>query len=290
MIKESIDRQKTGQSPATPFMQMNECGQTTDRSSQRGVTFDAMETLERHSDSIDRLTSLVSKMNVKWIKRRPHTSLGFIKIDLEARVEEDSKNFSPAIGLLAEIETELEGIIIITIEIRDPTLEIDPETITDVTTEEITTGSMRDITTIDKTIGGMIAIDKIIEIGKIIEGMTLDEETGSESRDRSRNYSNDSTQGRDRKRGKDGWMQPRSRTLSDDRGGSRSRSNSRVNTNRNRLRCYKCGENDHFAQGCPNMPTDGEMGHSDSEQASLQMLTQDSLPLNSNGEVEYLNL
>ena len=36
--------------------------------------------------------------------------------------------------------------------------------------------------------------------------------------------------------------------------------------------------------------TDGEMGHSDWEQASLQMLTQDSLPLNSNGEVEYLNL
>ena len=38
------------------------------------------------------------------------------------------------------------------------------------------------------------------------------------------------------------------------------------------------------------MPTDDEMGQSDSEQASLQMLAQDSLPLNPNGEVEYLNL
>ena len=47
MIKEKIDRQKTGQSPVTPFMQMNECGQTTDRSSKRGVTLDMMETLER---------------------------------------------------------------------------------------------------------------------------------------------------------------------------------------------------------------------------------------------------
>ena len=35
---------------------------------------------------------------------------------------------------------------------------------------------------------------------------------------------------------------------------------------------------------------DNEIGHSDSEQASLQMLTQDSLPLNSDGEVEYLKI
>ena len=82
-------------------------------------------------------------------------------------------------------------------------------------------------------------------------------------------------------------MQPRSKTLSDNRG---STSNSRVNTNRDRLRCYKCGEHDHFVHEYPNTPTDDEMGHSDSEQASLQMLTQDNLSLNSNGEVEYLNL
>ena len=45
-----------------------------------------------------------------------------------------------------------------------------------------------------------------------------------------------------------------------------------------------------FIQECPNIPTDDEMGHSDSEQASLQMLTQDNLLLNCNGEVKYLNL
>ena len=78
-------------------------------------------------------------------------------------------------------------------------------------------------------------------------------------------------------------------TLSDDRE-SRSRSNSRVSTNRDRLRCYMCGEYDHFAQECPNTLTDDEMGHRDSEQASLQTLTQDNLSLNSNVEVEYLNL
>ena len=80
------------------------------------------------------------------------------------------------------------------------------------------------------------------------------------------------------------------RTLSDDRDMSRSRFNSRVNTNRDQLRCYRCCEYDHFAQECPNTPTDDEMGHSDTEQTSLQMLTHDNLPINSTAEVEYLNL
>ena len=85
-------------------------------------------------------------------------------------------------------------------------------------------------------------------------------------------------------------MHNRSRTLSDDTGGSRSRSNSRINTNRDRPRCYRCGEYDCFALECPNTPTDDEMGHSDSEPASLQMLAQENIPLNFNGEVDYLNL
>ena len=63
-----------------------------------------------------------------------------------------------------------------------------------------------------------------------------------------------------------------------------------MNTNRDRSRCYRCGEYDHFAQECPNTSMDDEMGHSDSEKASLQILTQDSLSLNFNGEVEYFKL
>ena len=87
-------------------------------------------------------------------------------------------------------------------------------------------------------------------------------------------------------------MEQRDRTLSDDtdRSRSRSRSKSRVSTNTDQLRCYRCGEYDHFAQDCPNSPTDDEMGYSDIEQASLQMLTHNGLPFNSNGEVECLNL
>ena len=41
---------------------------------------------------------------------------------------------------------------------------------------------------------------------------------------------------------------------------------------------------------CPNTPTNEEMEHSDAEPASLQMLTQENIPINSDGEVECLNL
>ena len=80
--------------------------------------------------------------------------------------------------------------------------------------------------------------------------------------------------------------------LSDDkdRQRSQSRSYSRVNTNSDHLRCYRCGEYNHFMQESSNTPTDDEMGHSDTEQASLQMLTHNNLPINSDSEVECLNL
>ena len=69
MIKEKLDRQKRGQSSATPFMRVNECGQSSEISGKKGMTFDVIETLERHSDSTEKLTSLVSKMNVKMDRK-----------------------------------------------------------------------------------------------------------------------------------------------------------------------------------------------------------------------------
>ena len=64
LTKEKLDRQLTGQS-STLFMRMtsndNYSMQTNNK---RGVTFDAMETLERNSDCIDNLMSLVSDMKM----------------------------------------------------------------------------------------------------------------------------------------------------------------------------------------------------------------------------------
>ena len=85
-------------------------------------------------------------------------------------------------------------------------------------------------------------------------------------------------------------IQSRQSTLSHGRDKSRSRSNSRVSTNRDHVRCYRCKEYDHFASECPNIPTDEELDYDDAGQASLQMLVQNYYPIDSEGEVEYLNL
>ena len=71
---------------------------------------------------------------------------------------------------------------------------------------------------------------------------------------------------------------------------SRSRFNSRVSTICDCVRCYRCREYDHFASECPNTPTDKEPDYDDADPASLQMMMQDYYPIDSEGEVEYLNL
>ena len=65
LTKEKIDKQKTGQSSATPFMKAS---QDRSKKSEKGVSFGTLETketIDRHSSSIDKLTSLVNKRDMK---------------------------------------------------------------------------------------------------------------------------------------------------------------------------------------------------------------------------------
>ena len=105
----------------------------------------------------------------------------------------------------------------------------------------------------------------------------------SQSRNRNENYNNDHTRGRSIDRNN-------SRSVPRRREESRSLSNSRVITNHDRVRCYRCWEYDHFVSKCPNTPTDEETDYEDIDPASLQMMTQNYGPVDSEGEVEYLNL
>ena len=55
---------------------------------------------------------------------------------------------------------------------------------------------------------------------------------------------------------------------------SRSRSSSCVSTNRDKLRCFRCSEYDHFAKECSNAVTDESSYQEDSDGAMLQILMQ----------------
>ena len=69
LTKEKIDREMSSQSSATPFMKVNsKHNYSSMKSCKKGVTFDVIETIDRNSDSIDKLPSFVSKMNMKMDK------------------------------------------------------------------------------------------------------------------------------------------------------------------------------------------------------------------------------
>ena len=118
----------------------------------------------------------------------------------------------------------------------------------------------------------------------------------SEDHSRSRQRFRDSSRNRNqygRHQSRDRDRRKQSRTVSRDRGNrprseSGSRSSSCVSTNRDRLRCYRCSEYDHFARECPNALTDDSSDHEDLGGATLQMLSQDDTP--NYAEMEGLNM
>ena len=63
-----------------------------------------------------------------------------------------------------------------------------------------------------------------------------------------------------------------------------------VSTNRDRLRCYRCSEYDHFARECPSAVTGESSDQEDSDSATLQMLTQDEILALNYAEMEDLNM
>ena len=65
LIKEQLDK-KAGQSIASPFMQVS---QNKDKMEKK-ISFSAVEAMERTMDSIERLASLMDRMETK-LERRP---------------------------------------------------------------------------------------------------------------------------------------------------------------------------------------------------------------------------
>ena len=68
LTKEQMDK-KAGQSSASPFMQVNQSKSKNKEKMEKKVSFSAVEAMERTTDSIKRLASLMDKMDTKLDRR-----------------------------------------------------------------------------------------------------------------------------------------------------------------------------------------------------------------------------
>ena len=250
LTEEHIDK-KSGQATTSPFMKTSQDNSKSKSKNEKKVSFSAVEAMERTTDSTERLASLMDKMDTKLEEM---TSIGpeFTKVETEVAVI-DKITIGPEIGLIAGTGTK----IIIEEEETAMVIEVVIET----------TGLITGIVVGPETetiieIGIDTAIGQTTEETIVTKGMeTNQDHSRSRERDRDRSSSRESSQSRggnqsnrDQSRNED---RRQSRNNTRDRSESRLRSSSCVSTNRDRCRCYRCNEYDHFARECPNVVTDG---------------------------------
>ena len=60
LTKKQIDKQKSGQSSASPFMKVN---QQNPKKNSKCISFSVIETIQKQGDSIDKLTSLMNELS-----------------------------------------------------------------------------------------------------------------------------------------------------------------------------------------------------------------------------------
>ena len=263
LTTEKLDRQLTGQS-STPFMKASSNDSHMPQNHhKKGVTFDAMETLERNSDCIDQLTSLVSNMKMAMDRKQ---SLYKPKIyqDRSRNQNRNRQNFTPRNRFFSRGRNQGN---------YNNRNNYRPNY----------RNRLRGRWNSHRSGDISNNYQNYNRQGNSRPNYRQNAQWTLRNRSQSRNRNEDNTQGRSRDRNN-------SRSIPRRREESHSRSNSRVSTNRDQVRCYRCWEYDHFASKCHNTPTDRETDYEDIDPASLQMMTQNYGPVDSEGEVEYLNL
>ena len=137
LTKEKLDRQLTGQS-STLFMKAtsNSDSHLPQNHQKKGVTFDGMEMLEKNSDCIDQLTSLVSDLKLTIEGNSPNISQRYTRVGPKTKIQVDTI-LHPEIDPLVEegIKVVIEEITTIGT-ITDQIIEIDLEA------DGITTGQV----------------------------------------------------------------------------------------------------------------------------------------------------
>ena len=107
--------------------------QERSKKSDKGVSFSTLETKEttdRHSSIIDKLTSLVNKLDMKLDRQEAHRDLQSIRIEVEV-MHKDKITMNIETGPIVEIgiipTTEVEETFITIAEVIGPTIEVDQD-------------------------------------------------------------------------------------------------------------------------------------------------------------------
>ena len=268
LTREKLDRQLTGQSSTTFMIASSNDNHLPQNHHTKEVTFDAVETLERNSDYIDRLTSLVSNMKMTMDgKQSPYKPKIYQGRSRNQNVSQ--QNFTPRNRSFSRGRNQ-----------GGNRGNYNNRNNFRPNYQNRSRGRWNNHRSGDRS-------NNYNRRGNTRPNYRQNAQwtfrNRSQSRNRNENYNTDYTRGRSRDR-HDNRSVPRRREE------SRSQSNSRVSTNCNQVRCSRCQEYDHFASKCPNIPTDEEPDYDDADPASLQMMAQNYGPIDLEGEVEYLNL
>ena len=201
LTKEKLDRQLTGQS-STPFMKATSNGDShlPQNPQKKGVTFDAMEMLERNSDCIDILTSLVSDLKMTIHRKQPNINQRYTRVGPETKTQVNNI-LHLEIDLLVEegIKVVIEEITIIGT-IIDQIIEIDLEAdgitigqVIGVGITQITIGEVMQDQTTDRTPNGLLGLE--IKVGIEMRIMILEVEVEIEIIGEEKNLGPDPTPG-----------------------------------------------------------------------------------------------
>ena len=247
LTKEQIDKQKSGQSSAGPFMKINQQNPKKNKS----VSFNTIETIQKQGDSIDKLTSLMNKLSSKLDRKdnpaqyKPRIHQGRNRGHRQRQNRYGSRD-------------------------RSYRRERGP----------YNSGRNRRNYQNGSNYGnrgyrprnGDYHVNNRHNDRSSYRRENVNQDYGQRDRNRSVSRECDRSRPRYRSTSRDNLINryrtnqsrsrdqgQRSRTISRERGDrSRSRCSTHVNTNRDRSRCYRCNEYDHFARECPNIKSDEE--------------------------------
>ena len=267
LTKEEMDR-KSGQATTSPFMkvsQENSKSRNKAEKNEKKVSFSAVEAMERTTDSIERLASLMDKMDTKLDRRedqyRPRIyqgrgrGRGYRQNNYMSRNRSYSRDQYQNNYRGRGNYNNRGGNRNYRSNYRDNNRSQDRNNYRDGRRYNNRSNYRRD--------------DSSQRYGNRNQDCSR-----SRERDRDRSSSRESSQSRSGNQSQsrnDDRRQSRNDTR--DRSELRSRSTSHVSTNRDRCRCYRCNEYDHFARECPNDATDGSSD--DTGGSLLRMLDTD---------------